>query len=373
VTSVAAFLPGTGHLGGLLSGWRGLGRFWGLVLLLLIVSGGVLQTLGPPPIRPVPAPLKSPIDSVAHADPPPVPRPQAVKTPDAPKRSAQAPRPGRVTPGPTFDPDPAMLQPVADAPRLVLPRISIDGRAPMSAYAAGFDASTLRPRVGILIAGIGMSEADSLAAIKTLPGGVTLAVSPDATDITHLLGVARSNEHEYLLSVPMEPQGYPVNDPDDRSALMTSLPQDQNLSRLRVILGRLTGYVGITNALGSMRGERLTGMADQLDAVLEEAGSRGLLFLDARTGQKVQAHAWNRSADMVLDEEPLNAAVLDKRLDMLTHLALDKGSALGIVSAPRPVMVDRLAAWANTLASKGLALAPVSALVLPPAKPDQGK
>jgi polysaccharide deacetylase 2 family uncharacterized protein YibQ len=373
VTPVAAFLPRTRRLGGLLSGWRGLAHFWGLLLLLLVVSGGVLQTLGPPPIRLVTAPFKSPIDAVAHIDPPSVSLPPGVKTQDTAKRSAQIPRPGRVTPGPTFDPDPALLQPVAGDPRLVLPRISIDGRAPMSAYAAGFDASTLRPRVGILIAGIGMSEADSLAAIKTLPGGVTLAISPDANDVSHLLSVARSNEHEYLLSVPMEPQGYPVNDPDDRSALMTSLPQDQNLARLRAILGRLTGYVGITNALGSMRGERLAGMADQLDTVLEEAGNRGLLFMDARTGQKAQAHAWSRSADIVLDEEPLNAAVLDKRLDTLTHLALDKGSAVGIVSAPRPVTVDRVAAWANTLASKGLALAPVSALVLPPGKPDQEK
>jgi polysaccharide deacetylase 2 family uncharacterized protein YibQ len=53
-------------------------------------------------------------------------------------------------------------------------------------------------------------------------------------------------------------------------------------------------------------------------------------------------------------------------LDVLTHLAMDKGSALGIAAAPRPVTVERVAAWANALASKGLALAPISALVLPP-------
>ena len=68
-----------------------------------------------------------------------------------------------------------------------------------------------------------MSEADSLAAIKSLPGGVTLAISPYAGNIDRLLAVARMTEHEYLLSLPMEPQGYPVNDPDDRHALMTSL------------------------------------------------------------------------------------------------------------------------------------------------------
>jgi hypothetical protein len=266
-----------------------------------------------------------------------------------------------------------MLEPVPNNPKLLLPRISIDGRAPMAAYAAGFDPSSLRPRVGVLVAGIGMSDSNSVAAIKTLPGGITLAISPYAPEMGHLLGIARSYEHEYLVSVPMEPEGYPVNDPDDRVALMTSLPPAENLTRLQAILGRLSGYVGVTNALGSMRGERLTGMPDQFASVLTEVGNRGLLFVDARTGQKIQTHAWNRSADLVLDDDPLDAAMLDNRLDALTHLALDKGSALGVVSAPRPVAVERVMAWANTLASKGLILAPLSALVQPPAKQDQAK
>lgn len=243
----------------------------------------------------------------------------------------------------------------------------------MAVYAAGFDPSSLRPRVGILIGGIGMSEADSLAAIKDLPGGVTLAISPYARDVGHLLEVARMNEHEYLLSVPMEPQGYPVNDPDDRHALMTSLPPAENLDRLRWVLARVTGYVGVTSSFGQMHGERLAGMPDQLDTVLEEVGSRGLLFVDARIGQPVLPHVWNRSADLALDDDPVDSAALDQRLDALTRMALDKGSALGIVSVPRPVTVARVAAWTNTLASKGLALAPVSALVLPPAKQKAGR
>jgi hypothetical protein len=365
--------------GGLLSGWRGLARFWAAVLTLAAAGIVVLQTLGPPPIPSVTEPIRPPTGPAVRTDPvraapgPVETRAVESKPADTSQQADLPLRPGRATPGPIADPDPAMLEPVAGTPKAFLPRISIDGRAPMNAYAAGFDSSTLRPRVGILIAGIGMSEADSLAAIKTLPGGITIAVSPDAGDISRLLAAARSNEHEYLLSVPMEPQGYPANDPDDRSALMTSLSPAENLSRLQAILTRLTGYAGVTNALGPLHGERLAGVAGQFDPVLQEVARRGLLFVDARTGQKVLPHAWNRSADIVLDDDPLDAAALDQRLDALTHLALDKGSALGIVSVPRPVTVDRIAAWTNTLASKGLALAPVSALVLPPAKQETGK
>lgn len=366
----AAFLP-VRPFGGLLSGWRGLARFWSGVLLLLILSGGVLQVLGPPPSQIDGAVRQAtqtvPADRLAaqHA---PATRPQYEAG-----RTGSPQRPGRDTPGPIVDPDPAMLEPLAGDAKLMLPRISIDGRAPMRVYAGGFDPSTLRPRVGLLVAGIGMSEADSLAAIKNLPAGVTLAITPSSADLGRLLAAARSNEHEYLLSVPMEPLGYPVNDPDDRSALMTSISPAENMARLYTILGRLTGYAGVTNALGPMRGERLAGVADQFEPVLQEVASRGLFFLDARVGQKPLPRAWSRSIDLILDDEPLDAATLDQRLDVLTQRALDKGSALGVVSTPRPVTVDRIAAWSNKLAAKGLALAPASALMLPPAKQDPGK
>jgi polysaccharide deacetylase 2 family uncharacterized protein YibQ len=365
------------RLSGLLTGWPGLARFWGLLVGLLCISGSLLQALGPSPAMRAQTNALSP-GPAGHGDPhrgehglaetnrPGTPRFPASSRPDAPGRGL----PGRDTPGPVADPDPALLEPYGASPTLKLPRIASDGRTPMSTYAAGFDPSSVRPKVGILIAGIGMTEADSMAAAKSLPGGVTLVISPYAGDISHLLAVVRMTEHEYLLAIPMEPQGYPVNDPDDRYALMTSLPPAENLSRLQAILVRQTGYVGVTNVLGQMQGERLSGMADQLDGVLEEVAQRGLLFIDGRTGQAPLPHAWNRSADIVLDTGQINAAVLDQRLDDLTHIAQDRGSALGIVSVPRPLTLDRIAAWTNTLAGKGVALAPVSALVRPPVKQD---
>ena len=243
----------------------------------------------------------------------------------------------------------------------------------MHAYAAPFDPADLRPRVGILIAGIGMSETDSMTAIKMLPSAISLAVSPYAANADRVLAAARLADHEYLLSIPMEPQGYPLSDPDDQHALMTSLPASDNLPRLYWIMSRLTGYVGVTNALGQMHGERLSGQPDQIESVLDDVSHRGLLFVDARPVKARLPLAWNRSADILIDDDPADAASLDSRLDALSHVALDKGSALGLVSLPRPRTLERVAAWATTLTAKGLALAPVSALVRPPAQEDAEK
>jgi polysaccharide deacetylase 2 family uncharacterized protein YibQ len=272
-------------------------------------------------------------------------------------------RPGRDEPGPIPDPDPALLEPSPGSP-VGLPIVSADGRLPMHVYAAGFDRSNLRPRVGLIVAGIGLNGSASEAAIRDLPGGVTLAISPYASDASQLLTGARLAEHEYLLSVPMEPQGYPLNDPGPH-ALMTTLAPEENSKRLAWALGRIGGYAGVTNALGAMHGERFAGMAEQMEPVLAEVARRGLLFVDARPEAPAEGAAWSRSADLVIDD-PGDAASIDAKLAELDRIAKEKGSALGLAGAPRSVTLERIALWTKKLAAEGLALAPVSALVQPP-------
>src|SRR5690349_15291151 len=140
---------------GFLSGWRGLGRFWMIVLAALGFGAVILQALGPP----------QPAHQEAASVPQPVPEPPRIVHPDPTDRSASQAvpaeqRPGRDTPGPVADPEPGLLEPDPLAPDRSLPCIAVDGRAPMHAYAAGFDPTTTRPRIGILVAGIGMNEAD---------------------------------------------------------------------------------------------------------------------------------------------------------------------------------------------------------------------
>jgi uncharacterized protein len=350
--------PGT-----VFEGWRGLGRFWIGVGLVILVGGVTLKVLGP---LPAPPPRITANPPTRAAQPP------ATVQPQVPPKQAAAPAPpgpGRDTPGPIPDPDPALQEPVGGNQSDLVPRVADDGRMPMQVYAAGFDASTRRPRVGLLLAGVGLNQADSEAAIRTLPGGITLAFSPYAADPAKLLAAARMAEHEYLLSIPMEPQGFPLNDPGSK-ALMTSLPPEQNHQRLEWALSRIAGYVGTTGALGSLRGERFASLPEQVNPVLAELARRGLLYVDARQGAAPLPFAWGRAIDLVIDEPPA-AADIDDKLGRLVRLARDKGSALGLATVVRPVTTARIAAWSNGLASDGLALAPVSALARPPpaAKP----
>jgi uncharacterized protein len=272
---------------------------------------------------------------------------------------------GRAGGGPIAAPDAALLEAVPGDPGRFLPRIAADGRASMAVYAAGFPAGASAPRVGLILAGIGLDHPASETAVHDLPAGVTLAVSPYARDLDPLLAAARAAGHEYLLSIPMEPVGSGLNDPGDR-ALMTALPAEENARRLTWALSRIAGYVGVTGALGRLHGERFAAQTDLMRPILHTIAARGLLYVDPRQDAERPPAVWGRHVDVVVDENE-QASAIDAQLAELSRIARAHGSALGLVGAVRPVTIERVAAWTRQLAAQGLALAPVSALVQPPA------
>ncbi len=344
-------------------GWRGLAVFWTAILLVLATGAAVLQSLGPPD-TPAPAPVAAVPPPAAPTLPqaPPA-APDAATTP-APK-SAGLP-PGRATPGPIDDPDPTLLAPARAGDGAMLPRLDAGGRGPMQAYARGFDATTLRPRIGIVMAGIGTSDTDSQDAIRSLPGAVTLAISPYTLRPARLLDAARIAGHEYLLSLPMESYGDANNDAGDH-ALLAAAPPAQNADRLDWALSRIQGYAGVTGALGRLRGERFAAAADPFAILLHALAARGLFFVDARPNAVLPPGipppgVWAADIDLVVDE-PAVRSEIDARLAQLEAIARQRGSALGLAGTPRAVTIARIADWANSLPGKGLVLAPASALV----------
>jgi polysaccharide deacetylase 2 family uncharacterized protein YibQ len=260
-------------------------------------------------------------------------------------------------------PDPALLEPSTVYPGGMLPRVASDGRMPMRYYAAHADPPDSRPRVALLLSGIGMSETDSLDAIHNTPPPVSLAISPYAFRPERLLAEARFAGHETLLSLPLEPDRYPIDDPGNH-ALLTGSPPAVNDQRLEWALTRFAGYVGATGALNGMRGERYGAAPDLMAPLLRELASRGLLYIDPRPGAPPPPLAPGRGVDVVIDE-PAVRTEIDANLAKLEQAARDHGSALGLVGRPRPVTLERIADWASTLASRGLVLVPVSALAHP--------
>jgi polysaccharide deacetylase 2 family uncharacterized protein YibQ len=261
--------------------------------------------------------------------------------------------------------DPAFIEPSASGP---LPMVADDGRKAWQVYARPFDRSDRRPRIAIVIVGLGLAMPDTQAAIERLPPATTLAFNPYAGELPDWLQKARGAQHEVLLTVPMEPVDYPREDPGPET-LLTALTPRQNLDRLEWTMGRAAGYVGLTNLMGS----RFLTAATELKPILEVIKGRGLLFLETRAANQTAVAALGQElalpqavSDRDLDST-LSPAGIDQALAELEPIARRKGSAIG-TGSPYPLTIDRLVAWAGALESKGLVLAPLSATIAPPAE-----
>ncbi|MBR0656855.1 divergent polysaccharide deacetylase family protein [Plastoroseomonas arctica] len=245
-----------------------------------------------------------------------------------------------------------------------LPRISADGRTPIRTYGRPFDRADTRPRIAIIVGDFGLNASHSDDALRRLPVAVSLAITPYGYGLPAWSERARERGMETLIAIPMEPAGFPMNDPGDR-ALLTSLSLPENLDRLSWTLSRTQGYAGAIGAIGNMRGERFAQSGEAFLMVQDSLQGRGLLYIDPRPGARNPARAWGRAVDLVIDE-PATRGEIERRLTVLEGIARERGSALGLAGSPTPVLVERLAAWGETLAAKGLALAPASILIRRP-------
>ena len=397
------------------AGWRGLGLFW--LLVLLVLGGGALwlDRLGPPEPReetvaeapqapdvsaPAPAAaepatspapvVETPAPAAAAPEPAlaPVPAQAAAPAPAAsdqptPAAEAASQTPAAPTPPPldvpAAAPDFPAARPIpAPDPALLeqgrfgaLPRVGADGRTSIRAYAGQFDRQDTRPRVGIIVADIGISNAQTEDAIRRLPPSVTFAISPYAPRAAQVAERLRAKGAETLIGLPLEPAGYPLNDPGNR-ALLTGRSAAENMANLEWVLSRFPGYVGAIGVVGGMRGERFAAMDQSYLALQESLRNRGLLFVDARPGVAGPARAWGRSVDVILDE-PATRTEIERRLGELEAIAKARGSALGLAHAATPVLVDRLVAWASGLGGRGVVLAPLTTIIRRPPEGGEGR
>lgn len=245
-------------------------------------------------------------------------------------------------------------------PAGMLPVRGPDGMAAWQAYAGPLYGPADRPRVTLIVAGLGLDLEATDAAISKLPASVTLAFSPYAPNLTVLMAQARAKGHEVLLELPLEAEGYPAEDPGPLG-LMTTLPPAENLQRLERLLGTASGYTGVL----ARGGGRFTQTADQMRIVLQALGERGLLYVhpeNAMTPPGTEGlDIRTATATLAVDARPFRGAI-DARLGYLSDVARARGISVG-VARPLPVTFDRLGLWARDLERGGVLLAPASSTV----------
>jgi len=239
----------------------------------------------------------------------------------------------------------------------LLPVVASDGRTPADAYARPFH-SNGKPKIALVIGGLGLNAKATRQAIEQLPADVTLSFVPYAEGLQGWIDLARQNGHEVLLETPMEPTDYPDNDPGPYTLLTGAQPKE-TLGKLDWLMSRATGYFGLTNYLGS----KFVTNEKAMSTLMLGVRQHGLAFIDDGSAVRVGGGGAPRaSADRVIDDQ-LASDAIESQLLGLEAAALQNGQAMGSGFA-YPVTLDEVTRWVAALPSRGYQLAPASALTM---------
>lgn len=257
-------------------------------------------------------------------------------------------------------PDPMLVEQTVIGP---LPRIAEDGARAWHVYAHPAPPANGRPRIAVVISGMGLSEVPTRLAVQRLPAPVSLAFTPYGEALQEWVAQARASGHEVLLELPMEPYDYPENDPGPH-ALLTNLSAEENTDRLKWLLSRFSGYAGVINFFGG----KFSSAETALGPVMAELKGRGLMIVDNQSASRSKISDIAKQIDMPfvsattqLDAN-LTAAGIDDALALMEKAASANGYAAG-VGSPLPLTIERIGLWAEKLNAKGIELVPVSALI----------
>jgi Uncharacterized protein conserved in bacteria len=269
-------------------------------------------------------------------------------------------------------PPAAVVEPLGDAPipelleaihGQMLPRIGADGRRAWQVYARPVDRKDDRPRVALIIGGLGLSQAATEASIERLPGAVTLAFDTYADETANWTRRARRNGHETLATLSLQVADFPFRDLGPQTLGAVATPA-ANLKRLDGVLAAAPGAVGVL-AIGGSEFNRTTEAAVP---ILKSIKARGLMFVDATplSGPSLVELAAKLDVprlhvNVMLDTVP-EAAAIDQALERLVAIARERLVSVGL-GRPMPVTFARIQAWASRLDADGIALVPASAVV----------
>ena len=246
-----------------------------------------------------------------------------------------------------------------------------DPRPAWQKYASGLPYSQDKPRIAVVVSGLGLSRAATNAAIRQLPPQISLSFSPYARRLDNWIALSRSLAHETLIDLPLEPADYPKDDPGPRT-LLSAADSRTNLENLDWVSGRGRDIIGLT----AFMGERFVTSSSQMNALFSSLKTRGLAFLDnglstrSLTSSAASANQVPYAvASSIIDNTQLSRVVIDSKLAQIERLAIKNGSVVAL-GRPYPVTLERLTNWAGELAARGIQLVPLSAVLNRPQTPD---
>lgn len=198
-----------------------------------------------------------------------------------------------------------------------------------------------KPLLAVVVDDLG-ENAQDLEMLMDIAEPLTLSFLPFAPRTKELAQRAKRRGFEVLLHIPMEPKGYPLENPG-KGALLCSMGEETITAHILRALSQLPFASGANNHMGS----QFTEDPERMKVVFRVLKEKGKFFLDSLTTPNSMAKEAAKTEGLTLyvrdvfldnDQEALD---FDRQWDLLITKAREKGEAIGICH-PRKLTIMRL-------------------------------
>jgi hypothetical protein len=204
-----------------------------------------------------------------------------------------------------------------------------------------------RAKLALVMDDMGQSVSQAKRLLKALGPEVTLSILPFQSESEQIAQMAARQGMEFLMHLPMEPEGYPEVDPGP-GALYVNMQQEQIQEKVEKNLRQVPGAAGVNNHMGS----RFSADQEGMRAVLQELKRQDMFYMDSLTTSHSQVKTLASeisipilSRDVFIDNKQDVQAII-KQLQKAEALAVQLGQAIA-VGHPYPQTLKALEKWAD--------------------------
>lgn len=257
---------------------------------------------------------------------------------------------------------------------MLLPKISEKGKKPWTTYANEISVQPNYYKVALVIKNLGQDVSLTQASIQSLPSEVSLSFSPYGFETDEDIYKARMSGHETYADLLLPSKDYLKSDTGPLSLDLTS-SVEQNKQKYLQTLNRKSPVGGIVFNDGVADKDN----REQLQVILKDMEARGILLIDATSGDEISSiktqNLARKKADIVLDDN-FSKDNIRAALAKAEEIAMENGNVL-VVMSPKPVVLVEVSEWIksfspqltyeeakNRTIDKPFALVPVSNLVV---------
>jgi len=217
-------------------------------------------------------------------------------------------------------------------------------------------------KISIVVDDFGATSGRLLDGFFGVDKSVCFAIFPGEANSEYTMQRASKQGREVLIHVPMEPIGYPSNNPG-KNAILVQHSEAHIEKLLDSFIAELPDAIGINNHMGSLA----TTDPEIMQYVMNTLKKHNKAFLDSRTtnvsvafqtAQKTHLKAYRN--DLFLDSPNISQSTMDDKLNQIIQLASSKKHIIAITHCHNEDKLDYLKRFITRLKKAGFTLVPLS-------------